>query len=217
MKILFVAVAITIGLLAGYLGNRLNERLERPILMEELPAATAPTWAFPVTSAILFGLLAWTQGATSAMAIHAFWVWLLLLIAAFDLRWHLILDVVTYPAVVAALILATATGSPGLMDSLLGLGLGLACLLPFAVISELFHGGGGFGWGDVKLGALLGAILGASLHTYQFNGVAAICYGAILGGVVTAALLLTRSLGWRQAIAYGPFLAAGGILVIFIG
>ena len=63
---------------------------------------------------------------------------------------------------------------------------------------------GGFGMGDVKLGGMLGFLLG-----YQVLG--ALALGVVAGGVWSAGLLLTppgRAL--RTAIAYGPFLALGG-------
>lgn len=83
----------------------------------------------------------------------AFLVFFVLLAAGFDLWQFRIPNWLNLVAVVAGLLLSTLTGFPKLVDSLFGLGLGVAILFgPFA-----------FGWlgaGDVKFLAAVGAILG---------------------------------------------------------
>jgi leader peptidase (prepilin peptidase)/N-methyltransferase len=64
----------------------------------------------------------------------------------------------------------------------------------------------GFGFGDVKLGALIGLIVG-------FPAVlTALLAGMVLGGIGAAAMLLSGRAKMRSAIAYGPYLASGAIL-----
>jgi leader peptidase (prepilin peptidase)/N-methyltransferase len=64
----------------------------------------------------------------------------------------------------------------------------------------------GFGFGDVKLGALVGLIVG-------FPAVlTALLTGMVFGGIGAAVMLLTGRAGMRSAIAYGPYLAGGAIL-----
>ena len=67
------------------------------------------------------------------------------------------------------------------------------------------------GMGDVKLAALLGAALGKS--------VAAAILAALLAAAAVALFVLAREgLGARKkAIAFGPLLAFGGLLVLFLG
>jgi leader peptidase (prepilin peptidase) / N-methyltransferase len=65
--------------------------------------------------------------------------------------------------------------------------------------------------GDVKLAALLGAVLGKSVA-------AAIFIGLIAGAVFAVGVLVREGLKARKkTIAYGPFLAFGGLLVLFLG
>jgi leader peptidase (prepilin peptidase) / N-methyltransferase len=65
---------------------------------------------------------------------------------------------------------------------------------------------GGLGMGDVKLAGMLGFLLGEKVLPALF-------IGTIAGGAV-GAYLLTRSSARRATMAYGPYLALGGVLVI---
>ena len=67
------------------------------------------------------------------------------------------------------------------------------------------------GIGDVKLGALLGAALGKSV-------VAAVFLALLAGGAVALVVLFREGVGARKkAIAFGPFLALGGLVLFFLG
>ena len=69
----------------------------------------------------------------------------------------------------------------------------------------------GMGMGDVKLAALLGAVLGKAVA-------AAIFAGLIAAAAVALIMLAREGLGARKkAIAFGPFLAFGGLLVLLLG
>ena len=70
---------------------------------------------------------------------------------------------------------------------------------------------GGFGAGDVKLGAMLGIMVG-------FTPVlVALQISFIVGGVVAAALLVLRLRRRRDVIPFGPFLAGAGMVSLFWG
>jgi leader peptidase (prepilin peptidase) / N-methyltransferase len=85
------------------------------------------------------------------------------------------------------------------------LGAALFLLLPGLVCR------GGVGMGDVKLALLLGATLGQGV-------VVALCVAAF-ASVPAALVVLVRAghTGRRRTIAFGPFLAAGAIVALFIG
>jgi len=64
------------------------------------------------------------------------------------------------------------------------------------------------GFGDVKLAALLGAVLGwERLLVALF---AAVLVGAVIG-------LIQRAAGGTRVVPFGPFLALGGVLALFFG
>jgi leader peptidase (prepilin peptidase)/N-methyltransferase len=85
-----------------------------------------------------------------------------------------------------------------------GLGLALAGGL-FLVIALI--GRGALGSGDVKLAAALGAVLGFPL------ALSGLLLGVVLGGVAALVLLITRRVGRKDPIAYGPYLALGAWIV----
>ena len=95
-----------------------------------------------------------------------------------DLRTRKILNIITFPAILIALIYHSFTsGFGGLLFSSLGFLVGLGLLLiPFVM--------GGIGAGDVKLLAAVGAWKGTLFVLY--TGV----YGAVIGGLISLYILL---------------------------
>jgi len=103
------------------------------------------------------------------------------LAAAVDLRTRRVPNVITLSLAAAGLMMAfTGLGRVGLVASLLGLGLGVALMLP----SHVF---GATGAGDVKLFAAVGAFLGPA------GILSAFLYTAIAGGVLAVAIAIHRS------------------------
>ena len=63
-----------------------------------------------------------------------------------------------------------------------------------------------FGIGDAKLILLAGAVVG-------WPGIVpVVTYGVVLGGVLSASLIMRRR--WRAVFSYGPFFAAGAAIVM---
>lgn len=91
-------------------------------------------------------------------------------------------------------------------DSLSGALTGFVLLLLIAVFSK-----GGMGFGDVKLYALLGFVLGFKLVLLSFF--LSTLYGAVIGGLA----LLFKIVKKRQPIPFGPFIAAGTLTAYFWG
>ncbi len=97
------------------------------------------------------------------------------------------------------------TEDPSLILRILGLWVGAALMLiPYLITSKK-----GVGGGDVWLGALLGAVLGA------WKVWPALALAFILGGGVAATLLLTKQKKRTDAIPFGPFLILALLLVHF--
>jgi leader peptidase (prepilin peptidase)/N-methyltransferase len=130
----------------------------------------------------------------------------LLLLAVIDLDRRLIPDAIVLPVLGAVLILQVAFHPEHTLEWVLAsLGAALFFFIPMLIYPA------GMGMGDVKLAALLGAALGKS--------VAAAIFFAVLAGGAAALLVLGREgIGARKnTIAFGPFLALGGLVVFFLG
>jgi leader peptidase (prepilin peptidase)/N-methyltransferase len=82
----------------------------------------------------------------------------------------------------------------------------------FAVLFLLaFAAPRSFGFGDVKLGAVLGGYLGWFGWLYVYYGIFA---GFVLGTVVAVGLLATRRASLKTAMAFGPMLILGALVVL---
>ncbi len=120
-----------------------------------------------------------------------------------DLRSRVIPNRIVCPALVLALAASGAWPDRAFAEALTG-GLGaLAAAIAVAGLS-----GGGLGGGDVKMAALVGAVVGypavlpAGLVT------------VLAGGATAAVLLVTRRVGRGDRMPYGPFIAAGAVAAL---
>lgn len=159
---------------------------------------------------VLFALLAWQLGAQPLLLIRSLWAIVLVQVIFFDAEHHLVLDRVLFPAGAAAIVLSFVT--PGMIwwsTLLAGAIAGLLFLL-IAVVGSLIFRTEAMGLGDVKLAAFVGLALGAA-----YTGPALLA-GVIAAGIVAILLVLFRVRGMRDAIAYGPFLASGALLGLFL-
>jgi len=130
----------------------------------------------------------------------------LLLLAVIDLDRRLIPDAIVLPALAAVLTLQIAFHPHHTLEWVLAaLGAALFLFIPMLIYPA------GMGMGDVKLAALLGAALGTSVTL-------AIALALFAGGVVALFVLGREGIGARKkAIAFGPFLAFGGLVIFFLG
>jgi leader peptidase (prepilin peptidase) / N-methyltransferase len=158
------------------------------------------------TTAVLFALVGREYaGHVPAMLVVAGYVSVLLICAATDIIAYRVPNVVSYPAIVGALLLGLLWPGADRLSvaggGLLAGGLFLACaLLP----------GGPMGMGDVKLALFIGFALG-----FIFV-VQAMLVMAITGGIVASLLLVLKLLRVRQVtyMFYAPFISAGAIFVL---
>jgi leader peptidase (prepilin peptidase)/N-methyltransferase len=117
--------------------------------------------------------------------------------AVIDARTGFIPDRLTRLTTLLALGLAAATGAAP--AACIG-----ACVVGGALLAlHLLSRGRGLGLGDVKLGTAIGAGFGATA------GIAALGVAFVAGGAYAAWMLATRRARRRDAIPFGPFLAAG--------
>lgn len=192
-----------------------------------------------LTTALLFAFLWWLYGPTPQLILGTVYSCVLLVVMVVDLEHMLIPDLVIVPATAVAL-LATALqrwmGQPrfshyGLMQLVLTSRTGWdLSLTQLGAFSQLLGGGVGFwifylvwlvapqimgreamGLGDVKLATFAGLI------TAYPGALVAVLGSFILGGVVSAALLVAGIAGRKTAIPFGPFLVVTTFLIMVCG
>lgn len=204
----------------------LRERAATPAAEGAVPsAAAADTWSpepygwtwrerflCPLLGAAGFAAFAAHEGPGRGLYIHCLWLAVLVHVLSFDLKHRLILNRVTYPAIVVALGLAVI--SPGL--TIVHAIAGAVCIGVFFVLMHVLSRGG-IGLGDAKLGAFIGATCGVSLELDHIGAVYAVIYAMFLGGAAALVLLVLRLRGMRDPIPYGPFLCAGAALILYLG
>jgi leader peptidase (prepilin peptidase) / N-methyltransferase len=154
----------------------------------------------------LFGYLYWHYGFHIDLPIVLFYCCLFIILMVVDLEHNLILNKVTYPAMVVALIISVFTPDPGIVDAAIGGGIGLGLFLLVALISR-----GGMGWGDVKMAALIGLVTGYPLIFI------ALVLAIIFGGLVAIMLLLFKKKGRKEGIPFGPYLSLAAIATLLFG
>ena len=202
-----------LGAAVGFGIRRLSVRLARA---EELEPGFRrwQVWGPPVLAAILFGLFG-QRYATDlpVLVIRTIWVAVLVQVIFFDAEHRLILDRVMFPSMLLAVGLSFITPDLGFLNAVLtGLAAGALFLL-LALVGALLYGGDALGFGDVKLVAFLGLILGFNLRTVPI--ISALFLGVLLAGGISLLLVVTRIRSMKDAIPYGPFLAAGALIVLW--
>jgi leader peptidase (prepilin peptidase) / N-methyltransferase len=137
---------------------------------------------------------------------------LLLALSVIDVRHHKIPNRLIYPSVpLAALVIVLGDLAGGHLDiprAVAGfLGYGVALLIVALIAPR------GMGMGDVKLAGLIGLVLGSL--ALGLVGVAA-GVGILLGGV-GAIVAVVMGANRKTRIPFGPFMAAGAVVAVFVG
>lgn len=124
----------------------------------------------------------------------------------YDLWFGYILDQVTLPAIVVLLAWNLALGMP-LPPLLIGAAVGGG----FFLLQYVVSGGTWIGGGDIRLGALMGVLLGWPLV------LVALFVSYLTGGVAGAVLLASKRKSVGSQIPFGTFLSAATLVVLFWG
>ena len=183
-------------------------------VLDQLYSDARITWTLhsPLTKAGLLGpALAVVYAIAAVRAVNlrhfvlmALFAALLAALTATDFERHLLPDRMMLPALVAGIALSWLWPGRGALAGIEGGALGLAVMFVIFLVLP------GFGFGDVKLAALIGLIVGVG------GVLPALLTGAVLGGIGAAFLLLTRRAKAGTAIAYGPYLAGGAVVEMLL-
>ena len=158
-------------------------------------------------TAALLALVVIVHGADRDAIIGIVFVLVLIPVALIDLDHRIIPNKITYPAAVVAVALIAALRTGDLVEHLIA---GLAAAL-FLFVALLAYPKG-MGMGDVKLAGVMGLFLGRDVGP-------AMLVGLLAGSLVGAAIIARKGAkeGRKTAIPFGPFLAFGGLVGLFVG
>ncbi|MBU1019431.1 MAG: prepilin peptidase [Patescibacteria group bacterium] len=125
----------------------------------------------------------------------------------YDLKYLEISDLVLVPAIILALIGTLLPNTPSFTSALLGVAIGIGFFLIQIIISK----GKWVGAGDIRIGALMGAVLGWQLT------LVALVLSYLIGSVFSVPILITGKKQLGEKVPLGPFLVMGTFLTIFLG
>ena len=168
-------------------------------------------WLVEWGTAVFFALLPLWIANTVNLLVNAVYIAVLILVTVIDLEHRKIFDVVTFPMTGLALIGSLIVKDNNLSWALAGSVAGFAITYIMYWFGQLVFGPGAFGQGDVKLGLMMGAMLG--IHRI----VIALIIGMLIGGVISFILIVGRFVNRRSFLPYGQYLALAGIMVLVWG
>jgi leader peptidase (prepilin peptidase)/N-methyltransferase len=150
-------------------------------------------------------------GITFEALIYYIFVAALLVITFIDIDHQIIPDVITLPGIPVFFVAGFALSQITVVQSLLGILVGGGSLFLVAWLYHLVTKKEGMGGGDIKLLAMMGAVIG-------WQGVLFTIFVASAVGTISGLLLMLKAgKSMKLAIPFGPFLALGGTAYILFG
>jgi prepilin signal peptidase PulO-like enzyme (type II secretory pathway) len=123
----------------------------------------------------------------------------------YDLRYKEIHDAVLLPGILWAFLAALITGTtiPAIIGALIAAG--------FFALQYFLSGGRWIGSGDIRIGALMGLLLGWE------KTLLALFLSYLIGSIISLYLLATRKASASTQVPLGPFLVAGTVIAFCLG
>lgn len=162
-------------------------------------------------TAILSLVVAYTFGATEQALLYIVVTWILVALTFIDIDHMLLPDQLTLPLLWLALIASVVGYTIAPSDAIIGAACGYLSLWSVFWLFKLITGKEGMGYGDFKLLAVFGALLGwQSLLTI-------ILLSSVVGAVIGIALLSIQGKDKATPIPFGPYLAIAGWITMLWG
>ena len=205
---IWALIGLGIGLALSWLADAFAVRRQ----LGDSPSIPRRTLWLAVAAAFLFGLTGWQFGLTPRGVLSGIYITVLLLLAVTDLEHRLIPNSIILPSILLALTAGFFADWMTWKAALLGGAVGLVFFgVAYALANVFYPGMIGLGMGDVTLATFIGLAIGFP------SALVAIVLGILVGGLVSALLLLARRATLQTAIPYGPFLILGGLVAMFWG
>lgn len=168
---------------------------------------------YPIVEAITALIFLWhffVFGLTPLMVVRVVFASALIVLFAIDLEHQILPDRITLPGIVLGFA-SSLLLPPGPIQSLAGLVVGGGLLWGIAEVWYRLRKVEAMGFGDVKMLAMIGAVLGVRLVILTF------ILSSMLGGVVGAILLATRRADLATKVPFGTMLAAAALVASLYG
>ena len=161
--------------------------------------------------ATLAVFIVWYFGTTwEAMARFAFCC-LLLALTLIDLDHFILPDALTLPAIWVGLFINAFEFLTPAQEAILGAACGWGSFAAINAVYKIISGQDGIGRGDWKFAAAIGAWLGYT------DLLSAVFIAFLTGAIVGITVLIGYRGDRRTPVPFGPFLAIGGVIVVFLG
>jgi len=180
-------------------------------------------WQYPAVElgvALLFVLsYLWWPMALQGYGLLAFVFWLVFVVGfailtVYDMRWFLLPDKVVWPLVVLALVQVAIHvlwyGGDG--ETLLTAALGVVVASGFFYLLYMGSRGKWIGGGDVKIGIVIGLLVGG-----PWPALLVLYVASVLGTLVSLPLLANKKVDRTSLIPFGPFLLFATVVVQLFG
>lgn len=168
---------------------------------------------YPIGEALtagLFALAAALTGLEWVLLPQLVFLAVLVVVSEIDLEVRLIPDVIVLPAAAFGLVAMILMDLSHWWEYVAAAFGAAAFFFVVALLYERIRGVSGMGMGDVKLALCMGAYLGPAV-------IPALFIGFVLGAVFGVAVMAKRKGTMKSALPFGPFLAAGGVIGLFLG
>lgn len=165
-------------------------------------------------TAVLFALTAARLGPDPALPAFLVFVAALVAISAIDLEHFIVPNRIVYPTLFASvplLLIAALVDGDGKAVREAAVGGALAFALFFVIHLASPRG---MGFGDVRLSGLIGMFLGWLSVPHVLLG---LFLAFLLASVAGIGLMVAKRRTRKEAIPFGPFLAAGAVLAVLAG
>jgi leader peptidase (prepilin peptidase)/N-methyltransferase len=207
-------VGLAVGLFANLLVERVPDKLPLWPVDRPLRPAGGMEWFVVALTGALWAGAAIRFGADPALPAYLVFFTALVPVSVIDLDLHIIPNRIVYPTIFLSVpLLAVAATVDGdfnpLGRAVVG---GALAFLALFLVWVVYPAGMGFG--DVRLAFVLGLFLGWLSLGHVLVGI--FC-GFLLGAVVGVVLVASRIRGRKDAIPFGPFLAAGAAVTVLAG
>ena len=165
---------------------------------------------------LLFLSMYFLFGFTYILAPFCMFVFSLLVITVIDFDFQIIPDEISFFLIILGLLISFLNPILGdtvpqrILNSFLGFLTGGGSLLIVAIIGKWIFGKDAMGGGDIKIMAGVGAFIGWDKVLF------AIFIACFLGSIVGIFMMLSKKIGKRQEIPFGPYLAISSFAVLFL-